>query len=293
MLLAYLIQALAVTASVAAVYFAYAVGKRHNSHLLINEIVDDLKQEVDKKKSIDKNIKRIDRLQSIASVTRNVLILVVITILAVLYFDYKLKLNHVIHIAQPAIKLAIAVSGLVLACVAVNLYLRKQLMRQLARLRESSSQANQLLQMLIDEFGADMRDAIFSHVELDLSNRNQQLSSMIETQTQSLGRITAKSKKIDHIHSFYCSVKDRMAATMGKPGVRGEITEEYALSLKKYFLMLEDVGNEVRNNKELEEEVSVEGLTASESESDEATDMPKVIVDVNEHDVDEAVKTIN
>ena len=60
-----------------------------------------------------------------------------------------------------------------LACVAVNLYLRKQLMRQLARLRESSSQANQLLQMLIDEFGADMRDAIFSHVELDLSNRNQ------------------------------------------------------------------------------------------------------------------------
>ena len=212
--------------------------------------------------------------------------------LAVLYLDYKFKLNHIIHIASTTIKLAIVVSMLALVCIGINLYLRKQLMYQLARLRESSTQATQLLTMLIDEFGVDMRDAIFSHIELDLSNRNSQLCAMIDSHTESLTRVAEKSKKIDHIHSFYCSVKDRMTATMGKPGTRGEITEEYAVSLKKYFLMLEDIGNEVRNNKELEEEVSVEGLTTSDSDSDDATDMPKVIVDVNEHDIDEAVKTI-
>lgn len=62
MLISYLLQLVSAIAALAAVYLAYVFGKKHNSHLLINEIVDDLKQEVSKKNNIDVNIKRIDRL---------------------------------------------------------------------------------------------------------------------------------------------------------------------------------------------------------------------------------------
>lgn len=281
------------------VYLAYRQGKSLNNHIHINNMVDNLRNSVSAKKSLENRANRLRGFLLWAHRIKSGIIIISIFSIILVFVVVKgnvlgVGARQIINDPQIMGGYALGMIAAFVACMLFTMHISSKLQETLSSMQEAKSQADSLLNVLISEFGPSMRTEVINYIRDSMDRRNKNLKEAIAVNKEDIGKLDEKIAKTKRIFDFYEKIIDRLMtyrwrvrpqepqkpaeiASSGLPSPRSPrspqtvetpIDQNYALGLKHYFLYLQDIGQAIKKNPDLAVEVSEESIQSEDADND-------------------------
>ena len=333
--------------SISLLALSYFLGRRGNSHIMINSLVQSLQTQCSKTQNLQAKIRKAQSILNWIKYVQSRIIYVHVTIIVLGIVDrgfgqylWKVKILELLEPFKDEILKYIfgVIVFYILLMIPSKIYQRRLKSMNL-NMQETKSQANQLLELLIEEFGELARQELTSYISNSLKKRSEKLEEQRVKRQAAVKKLAGKDQKITKIQQFYERLADKLLGFKwstssispvkeiqsdeirsksffldaqpitdetpsqrkklhsdgSKPETPNEkqffdfeekqkskpsspthgqaseviIDSGYIRNLKKYFSLLKQIGQEVNQNKDLDEEISVDDIQFDADDHDD------------------------
>ena len=200
------------------IYWIFRLGRNSNNQSHIILIIQNLKNERNKKVALEKSITRMEFLISLVdywnirfTIVNIAFILLLIIEGKMAFISYPLFRSYLFNLSFLIRYLTIATMITIVGFITKGLLRRFYLVR-VSRRRDVEAQAQILIETLITELGEDMQGELTSYIEENLHVRNERLKTAIDMMQEVTDNYEDEQKKVSSIFKFYESIIDQLLA---------------------------------------------------------------------------------